>query len=208
MAALGADGRTGDGRACLTAGYPATVAWLIHLNGAPGVGKSTIAERHVADHPGVLNCDIDRLRRLVGGWEVDFEAAGEIVRPVALAMIRAHLDGGRDVVLPQLLADEQERAAFRAVAVDAGHRYVHVLLRSEPGQAGARFDGRSEEDRLHAVVRRIIERDGGRAVIDDVEQRLAHTAESVDTVSVDASGDVESTYRAVLVAVEAVARVR
>lgn len=182
------------------------MATLLHLNGAPGVGKSTIAARYVADHAGVLNCDIDRLRRLIGGWEDDFEAVGQVVRPVALAMIRAHLDGGRDVVLPQLLADDRERAAFRATALDGGHRYLHVLLTTRPGQASARFDARSTADPLHDVVRRLIERDGGRAAIDEVERRLASTAGAPDSVTVDASGDVESAYRAVVAAVEGLTR--
>lgn len=84
---------------------------LIHLNGAPGVGKSTLARRYVGEHPGVLNCDIDRLRPMVGGWPEDFDGVGALIRPVALAMIRAHLDGGHDVVLPQMLASEENRAA-------------------------------------------------------------------------------------------------
>lgn len=180
------------------------VATLIHLNGAPGVGKSTIADRYLADHPGVLNCDIDRLRCLVGGWTDDFVAAGEVVRPLALAMIRTHLDRGRDVLLPQLLADEGERSVFRLAAVGAGHRYLQVVLQSQPGQASARFHGRSDEDPLHAVVRAVVDRDGGAAAIDDVDRRLARVAEGSETVRVDASGDVESTYRAVVAAIEAV----
>jgi adenylate kinase family enzyme len=47
------------------------VARLIHLNGPPGIGKSTIARRYPAELPGVLNCHIDVLRTLVGGRERD-----------------------------------------------------------------------------------------------------------------------------------------
>ncbi|GAB3866101.1 hypothetical protein GCM10028801_37860 [Nocardioides maradonensis] len=66
----------------------------------------------------MLNCDVDRLRCLVGGWRENFVSTGSIIRPVALAMIRADLDEGHDVVLPQMLANEDERARFRAVAVE------------------------------------------------------------------------------------------
>lgn len=48
---------------------------LIHLNGPPGIGKSTLARRYVSEHPGVLNCDIDVLRTFIGGWEDDFAGA-------------------------------------------------------------------------------------------------------------------------------------
>jgi predicted kinase len=178
------------------------VARLIHLNGAPGVGKSTIAERYVADHPGVLNCDIDRLRCLVGGWADDFGGVGAIIRPVALAMIGAHLRGGRDVVLPQMLASEDARARFRAIAVDAGHAYVHLLLQTPAGVAQARFDGRPAADPLHAVIRAEVERNGGGSAIGDLERRLAAVAaESDDVVLVDAGADLGATYRAVVAAV-------
>ncbi len=177
------------------------MATLVHLNGAPGVGKSTIAQRYLRDHPGVLNCDVDRLRSLVGGWADDFDAVGAVVRPLALAIVRAHLDGGRDVVLPQMLADEAERARFRAAAVDAGHRYVHVLLRSAPGEAAARFYDRTQ-DPLQAVIRGVVDDAGGRSVIDELDERLLGAARDSGAVVVDADGDVESTYRSVLAALE------
>lgn len=172
---------------------------LLHLNGAPGVGKSTLAERFATDRPGVLCCDIDRLRCLVGGWEADFSSTGTVVRPLALAMIRTHLDGGRDVVLPQLLVDEGERTRFRAAAVDGGHRYVHVLLQGGPGDAATRFDARAD-DPLHAVIRGIVEGDGGQTAIDQLERRLVSTV--TDAVHVDASGDLASTYTGLLAALE------
>lgn len=74
-------------------------ARLIHLNGAPGVGKSTLAQALVASRPGWLNLDIDVLRSLIGGWEGDFLGTGSVVRPLALAMVSVHLDARRTVVL-------------------------------------------------------------------------------------------------------------
>ncbi|GAA3675477.1 ATP-binding protein [Nocardioides ginsengisoli] len=180
------------------------MATLIHLNGAPGIGKSTVAQRYVAEHPGVLDCDVDRLRRLVGGWQDDFDGIGAIIRPVALAMIRAHLDGGHDVVLPQMLVSEDQRARFRAAALDAGHDYLHIALQAPVGVAESRFYGRSEHDTLNAVIRRTVDGQGGSDAIGALDRRLAGNAEAVDdVVHVDASGDLEATYRAVVGAVEA-----
>jgi predicted kinase len=181
------------------------VAVLIHLNGAPGVGKSTIAERYVAEHPGALNCDVDRLRCFVGGWQEDFEAIGAIIRPVALAMIRAHLATGHDVVLPQMLASETERARFRAAAVESGHAYVHILLQAGAGGSASRFYGRPQDDPLLAVIRGVVDGDGGAAAIDDLDRRLAASAASTSTISVDAGADVEATYKGVVAALGTIA---
>ena len=42
---------------------------FIHLNGPPGIGKSTVARAFAAEHPGVLNLDIDQVVALIGGWQ-------------------------------------------------------------------------------------------------------------------------------------------
>lgn len=59
------------------------MARLILLNGMPGIGKSTLAERYADDHPGVLNLDVDRLGRTMGG---DFASTAEPARALALTM--------------------------------------------------------------------------------------------------------------------------
>jgi len=178
------------------------VPTLIHLNGAPGVGKSTIAERYVAEHPGVLNCDIDRLRCLVGGWREAFEATGAIIRPVAMSMIRPHLVGGPVVVLPHMGASVDARPRFRAVAIESGHAYVHVLLQAPPGKVRARFYGRTEDDALHGVIRAVVDGDGGAAAIDALDRRLAQAAASTpDAICVDAGADIDRTFRRVVAAV-------
>lgn len=51
---------------------------VIHLNGPPGIGKSTIAQLYVDEHPGTLNLDIDRVQCLIGGWRDDFWRAREL----------------------------------------------------------------------------------------------------------------------------------
>ena len=53
---------------------------LIHVNGPPGIGKSTLAALYADRHPGVLNLDIDRLHVLVGGWQDPAQDTHTIVR--------------------------------------------------------------------------------------------------------------------------------
>ena len=75
---------------------------LIHLNGPPGVGKSTLAQRYVDEHPGALNLEIDTVASLIGGWREDFFGVLAAARNIAIAMAEAHLRTGCDVVMPQL----------------------------------------------------------------------------------------------------------
>jgi len=121
-------------------------ARLILLNGMPGVGKSTLAERYRADHPGVLCCDPDLLRTMIGG---DPEEAAEAVRDLALAMAGAHLRTGQDVVVPQLVADQGQLQRFAAAAEESGAELVMVMLVDDLPDAGAGFARRLEKIAVH-----------------------------------------------------------
>lgn len=147
---------------------------LLLLNGPPGIGKSTIARHYVDEHPGVLNCDIDVLRTLIGGWSDDFLRAGSLVRPAALGMIEGYLASGHDVVLPQLLIDPAEIALFEACAVRTGARFIERLLMDDRERSVSRFNhrGRSDpDDPWHAQVQAIVAAQGG-----DDALRKRHTA--------------------------------
>jgi hypothetical protein len=82
----------------------------------------------VDDHDGVLNCDNDVLRTLIGGWSTDFAAAGALIRPAALAMIGAYLASGHDVVPRMLVVNPDELAHFQARAENAVVAYVERFL--------------------------------------------------------------------------------
>lgn len=161
---------------------------LLHLNGAPGAGKSTLARAVVASRPGWLCLDIDVLRQLVGGWE-DHAATGTLVRPLALAMISAHLAGGRDVVLPQLLVDPAEVERFVAAARDVGGSYTGVLLDLPDDVVAARWRQRDVSEPVTAANNRVIATDGGDAVVLDRARRLrgAYAARS-DVTVIDLAG--------------------
>lgn len=179
------------------------MATLIHLNGPPGVGKSTIARRFVADHPGVLNCDIDVLRTLVGGWSEDFGMAGSLIRPAAVAMIEAYLAGGHDVVLPQLLVNPVELARIEACALRVDARFVERFLMDDVQQAVRRFNRRGDNqpaDSWHAQVRAIVAEEGGDEVLERYHAALEQLiVERPDAVVIQSSeGAVEATYRQLL----------
>lgn len=181
--------------------YGRLVARLIHLNGPPGIGKSTLARRYVEEHPGVLNCDVDVLRTLIGGWQQDFGRAGALIRPAALAMIEAYLANGHDVVFPQMLVNPAELARFESAATNAGAELVErFLMETSATAAVARFGrrgGSGADDEWHEQVRVIVAELGGDAALADyyagLEGLLSERPNAVLITSVE--GAIEDTYR-------------
>jgi predicted kinase len=167
---------------------------LIHLNGPPGIGKSTLAQLYIGEHPGVLNLDIDQLRALIGGWRERF------VRPLALAMAGAHLRLGRDVVMPQYLGRLSEIERFEAVARHSGAVFVEVILMDDKQRSVERFNRRGDNSELpwHRQVQEVVERNGGQALLAGMYDQLTVVlAARHDAIVVpSAAGAVQQTYEA------------
>ena len=169
---------------------------LIHLNGPPGIGKSTLAARYAHRHPGTLNLDIDSLHPLVGGWEDEDNHTHEIVRPIALAMAATQLRGGRDVILPQYLARLTEIDKFEQVAREEGAAFREVVLLAGKTEAIARFDRRSDDSAWGRHNRRLVALHGGPAMLASMYDRLLEILPArPDAVVVRCEPDaVEATY--------------
>ncbi|TDD44246.1 hypothetical protein E1288_24255 [Saccharopolyspora elongata] len=178
-----------------------SVPRLIHLNGPPGIGKSTLARHYVDDHVGVLNLDIDQLRGLIGGWRDRFAETGEIVRPMALSMAGTHLRSGRDIIMPQFLGRLSEIERFATVAYDNGAEFCEIVLMDTKERSVERFARRGEDDDpWHRLVKEIVDREGGpsrlAAMYDQLADVLSLRPAAIVVTSV--AGEVEQTYEALV----------
>ena len=178
---------------------------LLHLNGPPGIGKSTLARRYAAEHPGVLLLDVDVVSTLLPG--LSFRESGPVRRPLALAMASAHLSAGRDVVLPQFLARVSEIERFEAAATSVGASFVEVMVTDERDNAVARFDRRGaddDDDPWHEQVREVVLEMGGDDYLRDMYDALAGVlAERSSYVVVrSVEGELDATYEALLRALD------
>jgi predicted kinase len=148
---------------------------LILVNGPPGVGKSTVAQRYVDAHPGVLNLDIDRIRRLIGGWRDVPVTAGGSARVLALAMARAHLMAGHDVVIPQYLGRLAFIERLEALAREVGAAFVEVVLLAGRDEVQRRFAARTQGpavDPVHLDARSLVDQAGGTTALGAMYDRL------------------------------------
>ncbi len=175
---------------------------LIHLNGPPGIGKSTLAQWYVDEHPGVLNLDIDQLRSLVGGWRDRFAETGELVRPLALGMAGTHLRAGYDVVLPQYLGRLSEIQRFARVARDADAAFCEIVLMDTREHSVQRFTDRSHAAALpwHRDVQAVVERGGGASLLRQMHDQLREILPSRPYAVVVPShdGQIQQNYDALL----------
>ena len=173
---------------------------LVVLNGPPGIGKSTLARRYADEHPLALRLDVDDVRRMLGCAAAHDRAAGDHARTLALAMARAHLAQGRDVVVPQFLAREPFLLALSDVAGATGAAFVEIVLMDSKPNALARFAARAGDADLAAHHAEAVARAGGpEALANLYDALLALVASRPDAVVVETrAGGVDEAYRRVL----------
>ncbi|WP_206784080.1 AAA family ATPase [Amycolatopsis sp. MtRt-6] len=147
---------------------------LIHLNGPSGIGKSTIAQAYVEQHPGVLNLDTDRVVCLIGGWRDTFFQTFKAAQLLAVAMAETHLRTGHDVVMPQLATRVVDVRPFELAADNCQAEYREILLTAEKSVACGRFAERAANgDAATKGVDDVLRERGGTAVVERIHDQLA-----------------------------------
>ncbi len=149
------------------------MATLIHLNGPSGVGKSTLAQLFAEDHPGTLNLEADRVVTMIGGWKNDFFATLTPARRLATAMAEAHLETGRDVVMPQLVTSHDQVACFEEAAARARAGYLEIALLVEAHEQVRRFKSRSATSEHGEHIGQYIEAQGGATLLHRIHRHFS-----------------------------------
>ena len=174
------------------------MARLVLLNGPPGIGKSTLAVRYVADHLLALNLDLDSIRRLIGGWHEQPIQAGLLARAMTLEMARVHLAAGHDVVIPQYLGRPQFLGQAEAVAREVGAPFAEFVLTDSRDEALRRFEERTAAAATpaHVEAGELMDRLGGRPALEAMYDRLllvlSHRPNAQVIHSIE--GDIDATY--------------
>jgi hypothetical protein len=179
---------------------------LIHLNGPPRVGKSTLAHRYASEHPGTLALDLDVLAGLVGGWKENFSAALEDARGHGRALATRHLRDGYDVVLPQLVTshDRDPDPGFEEAAGAAQATYVQVALLVDGEDHLRRLQRKRPSNEVEARIQTALE-DPGADLVDRIRRHLdEYLAERPEAIRVDTTGlDEDASYKRLLDALAA-----
>jgi predicted kinase len=173
-------------------GYPAlTMALLIHLNGLPGVGKSTLARLYADEHLLALNLDVDLLRRALGRWQTHPTDSGIQARRLAIAAIGAHLREGFDVIVPQFLAKADFLIDLEDVATETGSRFIEVVVAAALNTVKRRFQERTDlaVDPQHVEAAQMMGSQGSDAALDVMNRDLeVLLRDRVHLVVVDTEG--------------------
>jgi predicted kinase len=179
--------------------YGDGMARLVHLNGPPGIGKSTLSALYADRNPGTLNLDVDTLHHLVGGWQDEQIDTWPVVWSLVRAMAATHLDGGRDVVLPQYSAEVDEIVGFEKLAHQHGAGFREVVLLDDRQAAIERFNRRAQDsdDPWVRHHHRLIEWGGGPVVLATMYDNLMEVVRLRPGAVVvpSAVGAVQETYQ-------------
>jgi len=172
------------------------------LNGAPGIGKSILARRYAEEHALTLVIDIDQVRGMLGRWLDHPLEAGLLARDLTVAMARAQLSAGHDVLVPQYLGKLDFIVRLEGLAAEIGAQFVELALVGERDDVVRRFERRSRAstDPAHQDAAELQRRSGGREQLAKTHGRVLAVvaARPAARLIISTDGDIEGTYTRLL----------
>ena len=144
---------------------------LVLVNGAPGSGKSMIAQALAQDRSMTLALNIDGLKHSLGRWDEDPSASGLHARRLTLALASEQLRAGFDLVIGQYLARTPFIEDLERLAERHGARFYEFVLDLDAATLAKRLAERAgNPDRLeHAVNNRLVGPDDATALVQAIE---------------------------------------
>jgi len=165
---------------------------LVLINGAPGSGKSTIAQALAQDREMTLALEVDAIKHSLGRWDADPSASGLHARRLSLALAEHHLSAGYDVIVGQYLARTPFIEDLAALAKRHHEPLFEFVLDIDASTLSDRLALRTSvpNRREHAVNNRLVgPADASRLV----ESMKALRHKRPDAIWIDARGSVSST---------------
>jgi hypothetical protein len=174
------------------------MARLVLINGAPAIGKSTLARRYARDHPLTLVLDVDQVRGMLGCWFDMPTEAGVLARRMAIEMAGVSLRGSHDVVVPQFLGRVDFILSLQGLCESIDAEFVEVALLSSREDVVRRFSRRTRESSReeHRLAAELLERSGGTVELHNMYNRLMEViaARPSTRIVTSVDGQVEQTY--------------
>jgi adenylate kinase family enzyme len=179
---------------------------LIILNGPLGIGKSTLANRYAEDHPLTLNLDIDNVWAMLSNWREEKEVSTPLSKKIAIAMARAVLEEGHDVVVPQIVQTIELADSLQKLAEEVGANYFEILLSVDKANAIDRFiqRGRNQGNPTGFRAGGIIDTSGREDKLSEMYDNMMKVVKQrPQTIVIKPELDnVEQTYSNILLAID------
>lgn len=118
---------------------------LILLNGNPGMGKTTLAQRYIDEHHMTMSLDIDNIWIMMGGWDTLGSPSIEQKVKYAYAVADLHLADGYDLIVPQLMESTEQYEVFEGIARKHGAALIEIALLSTADDAVERCKARARK---------------------------------------------------------------
>lgn len=107
------------------------------------MGKTTLAQRYVDNHPMTLNLDIDNIWIMMGQWQQSRPYSEIQKLKYAYAIADMHLADGYDVIVPNLMQTLEQYETFEQIAKTQNATLKEIVLLSNPKDAIERCKARA-----------------------------------------------------------------